>query len=338
MDMIHVRLDDVKPWKREFYLSPPRVAVLYLLAITLSEVLTTYVHPALGLVAHSATLIALLIHIAAAWEQPIHRLLLTLTFAPLIRLLSLSLPLNDFPQIYWYFIVSVPLFATAFIIARILGLSWSDVGINLKKPLLQVLIALTGFVFGYIEYVILKPSPLITSLELREIAIPGLILLFSTGLMEELLFRGMMQKVGISALGRGSIFYSTAIFMVLHIGYESVLDLIFVFAVGFLWAYLIAKTGSIVGTTVSHGITNIMLFLVFPFLFAGNGRLLANAVTAQSPLLERTLYSFFSVFQNGGAYIPVIVFLVYLTVILSTFMGPLHLTSRKMSSRRDEEI
>jgi membrane protease YdiL (CAAX protease family) len=62
------------------------------------------------------------------------------------------------------------------------------------------------------------------------------------------------------------ILYVAALFAVLHFGYRSVLDVLFVFGVGGLFGWIVARTGSLVGVTLAHGLTNIMLFLVMPFL------------------------------------------------------------------------
>lgn len=65
-------------------------------------------------------------------------------------------------------------------------------------------------------------------------------------------------------IGAQGLFYITAIFAALHIGYLSVVDVVFVFGVG-IFAWAVKKTGSILGVTLSHGITNIVLYLILPF-------------------------------------------------------------------------
>jgi hypothetical protein len=94
--------------------------------------------------------------------------------------------------------------------------------------------------------------------------VPILILMFSTGFIEELIFRGMMQRAATEALGRFGLPYVAALFAVLHVGYLSVLDVVFVLIVGLFFGWVAARTHSIVGVTLSHGLTNIVLFLVMP--------------------------------------------------------------------------
>ncbi len=69
-----------------------------------------------------------------------------------------------------------------------------DINLNWENLVATLLIALSGIIFGFIEYIILKPVPIISLLNLKEIIIPGLILLLFTGFLEELIFRGIIQK------------------------------------------------------------------------------------------------------------------------------------------------
>ncbi|MGA9348528.1 MAG: CPBP family glutamic-type intramembrane protease [Anaerolineae bacterium] len=245
-------------------LSPLQVALGYLGVLSVAEVLTALLAPQGGLALYGILLVILLLHTALTWEHPSHGLLLSLTFAPLIRLLSLSLPLAGLPLLYWYFIISVPLVVAAVIALRTLGFSWTRVGLNLRALPIQFLVGLTGLAFGYIEYQILRPGPLAKALTWEQLWIPVLILLVSTGFVEELIFRGVMQQAATEALGRYGILYVAVLFAVLHVGYKSLLDVLFVFGVALFFGWVVARTSSILGVTLSHGLTNIVLFLVVP--------------------------------------------------------------------------
>jgi len=251
-------------------LPPLAVALGYLAAITLAELLTTLTEPRIGLALHSMILIMLVLHAALTWDRPIHGLLVTLTFAPLIRLVSYSLPLFPFPLVDWYLITSIPLFVAAWLTARLLGLSRDTLGINLRRLPLQGLIALTGLSFGYIEYRILQPPALAASFTWQAILVPALILLVSTGFFEELVFRGLMQTTARQVLPRFGLLYVALVFAALHIGYKSPLDVLFVFGVGLFFGWATLRTGSILGVSLAHGLTNIVLFLVMPFLAAAS--------------------------------------------------------------------
>jgi len=241
------------------------LAVMYLVVLTAAEVLTTIIKPRVGLVMHAVLLVLLLVHTAVSWGRPGYRFVLTLTLALLIRILSLSLPLTPFPLIYWYFIVSVPLFAATFVVIWTLGYRLTEVGLNLRAVPLQILVALTGLTLGVFEYSILRPDPLTVGPALHETWLPALILLFCTGFAEELIFRGVMQRASRAAMGVWGIVYVAVVFAVLHVGYHSVADVLFVFGVAVFFGMVTAYTESIVGVSLAHGLTNILLFLSLPF-------------------------------------------------------------------------
>lgn len=244
-----------------------RILLVYLTLITLAEALTTLFNPVMGLVAHGLLLVALLIHGSMFAEQAGQKMLFSLALAPLIRLVSLSIPLQDYVFYFWYLLIGAPLFLSAFLVARYMGFRPHDIGLRLSGWPGQILIGLMGIGLGYIEYLILRPAPLIKTFIIEQIWLPGLILIVFTGLLEEVIFRGVMQKAFVDSLGqfRGLLFVSI-VFAVLHLGYHSVFDLIFVFGVGLLFGFITLRFRSILGVTMAHGLTNFCLYLVFPFL------------------------------------------------------------------------
>ena len=94
----------------------------------------------------------------------------------------------------------------------------------------------------------------------------ALILLVATGFAEELIFRGVLQRVCGVVFGGWGLVYVSALFAVLHVGYLSAADVAFVFAIAMFFSWVVKRTGSLLGVTLSHGITNIFLFLVVPLL------------------------------------------------------------------------
>jgi hypothetical protein len=244
----------------------PAAPLFYLLAIALAELATAVLEPRLGMVAHCALLAGLLYHTFRVEGRRERAFLLTLAFAPLIRILSLSLPLARFPAMYWYLLTSLPLFAAAWVMARTLGYSAPGIGLRWGNLLPQLLIGVSGLAFGAVEYFILRPAALIPALEWRHAWWPALILLVSTGFLEELIFRGLQQRAAVDWLGRWGVVYVAAVFAVLHLGYNSALDVLFVFGVGLFLGWAVYRTRSLLGVTLAHGLTNIVLFLVMPFL------------------------------------------------------------------------
>ena len=83
-----------------------------------------------------------------------------------------------------------------------------------------------------------------------------------------------MQQTSIEQLGKlAGILYVTLIFAILHVGYHSLLDVLFVFVIGLIFGWFVSRTGSLLGVTLSHGLTNIMFFLVIPYWLTSLGSL-----------------------------------------------------------------
>jgi membrane protease YdiL (CAAX protease family) len=251
------------------------VAIAYLAAITVAEVLTVFLQTSvLGIVAHIAILVATIFHSSMTDDPARRRLILALSLAPLVRVISLSMGLGNIPQIWWYPIIYAPLLAAALVVMRVSGYSLREVGFNLKRLRIQLIVALTGFVFGFAEYLILDilPSePLITPLmpefSWQGVWWRGLIFLLTTGFVEEFIFRGVLQRSAGFLGNWWGIIYVSLLFAALHIGFLSWVDVAFVFAVAVFFAWVVKRTGSLVGVTLAHGITNAVLYLVAPFIF-----------------------------------------------------------------------
>jgi len=256
-------------------------ALIYLLAITVAEAIVILLEPVTGLV--TSSIIGIICHIIILFVVIIdaalinkyfsERLVLSLAIIPLIRIISLSLPLADIPQMWQYPIIYVPLLAAAIVLARILNYRPGDIGIRFGFLPLQLVIGLVGIGLGIVEYLILAPEPLVTELTWQTAWLPALVLLLSTGFVEEFIFRGVLQKTATEAFGGWGVVYVSFIFAILHIGWiraESplaMLDIVFVFIVALFFGWIVKKTGSLLGVTLSHGITNIMLFIIAPFFF-----------------------------------------------------------------------
>ena len=228
-----------------------------------------YDHPQTGLIVCSGLLILLLLYNAATWSNPADKPLFCLLLVPLLRILSLTLPLNHFPLIYWYLWPSIPMLAALTLVVRRLNWTWSEVGITRPNWCFQLLVASSGPVIGLIHYFILKPEPLIETLTLRQALWPALILLAATGFVEELIFRGVIQRALTEVVGGLAGLYVAALYAMLNMGYQSALNLLFVFAASLFFSWIVARTHTLLGVALAHGLANLGLFLVWPFAGIG---------------------------------------------------------------------
>jgi hypothetical protein len=106
----------------------------YLLLVTCAEVLTIY-NPKAGIASHAVILFALLLHsgMESDKDKNLSAFLMALVLAPLIRILSLSMPFIHFSKISGFMLISIPIFVAIFTCMWVQGLRAKDVGLYLSK-------------------------------------------------------------------------------------------------------------------------------------------------------------------------------------------------------------
>ena len=207
-------------------------------------------------------------------------LLVAASLASLVRVFSLAVPRYNFvasPEtnalntIPWLALVSVPLLVSVAAVAYVQRLRPRDLGLAVRswpEVVQQSAIALTGIPLGLVEFFILRPPDAwIAQLTFGSLVLGGLVIFFATGFSEELIFRAILLKRAVEGLGtRGGLLYVTAIFASLHIFFLNGVDLVFVFAVGLFYGFIVLKTRNLWGVILSHSLGNVILYLVAPFL------------------------------------------------------------------------
>lgn len=245
------------------------ICATYLFLITGAELLTSY-DPLLGVVSHILILCGLLLYAAIEYDgnKIFAQFLMVLVIPPMIRILSLSMPIVHFSRIFWFILISIPIFIAVFTCMWLLGIRPKDAGLVMPRRRdapIEAGVILMAVPFGIIEYLILKPSPLGLYLAIPNLIALVLIILVCTGFLEELSFRGLMQFTTLQLISKWwAILFVSAIFGVLHAGNLSFLDCLLAFSVGLMFSVVRYRTGSIYGITVSHGVINIILFVVAP--------------------------------------------------------------------------
>ena len=119
---------------------------------------------------------------------------------------------------------------------------------------------------GFVEYAILQPAPLGPLPWVAGGVLPAVVVGIATGFPEELIFRGVLQTATRPILGRLNWVYASLVFAAFHIGYQSAIDLAFVFGVGLLYGWVFERSRSILGISIAHGQANVVLFFIAPNL------------------------------------------------------------------------
>jgi len=192
-----------------------------------------------------------------------------LTLVPLLRLLALSLPVATVSAPYQYALVGAPMAVAAFLTMRMLGRARPPVWAP-PLPRSQLLLVASGVPLGLLGFLILRPAPLVGSWSLQKLAVATLILFAFTGFLEELIFRGLLQRVWSQASGSSGVLWSTAVFAISYCGTRSPGFVVFIGAVGLLFGVSYQRTGSLLGVSAAHGCFSAGLLLFWP-LILGQG-------------------------------------------------------------------
>ncbi len=215
-------------------------------------------------VADALLILALLNHACYAADKTNRAILSFLAIIPLAQLISFAIPLADVSIIA---MIQSVLLITMLAAVRLTGLSWTALYVDPHPVPAQYLIALSGIPLGAAAFVLLKPGT--AGVELP----PGVALVTSAavvgfaGVLDELLFRSMLQATLRGALGRAGIVLSTLLFVSTYLGSASWPALGFITVVAVYFALCVVRTRSVLGVAAAHGLLNVGWQVIWPLLW-----------------------------------------------------------------------
>jgi len=257
----------------------PQLTVVsaYLAAIAGAELLTAFVNAEAGMAVHAVLLLVLLNHAMALGPaavpptgrmsaEPGRVLVAVLALLPLLRLFSLTMPTRGLSPLFWYLLIGAPLLTAVVLIVRYVHYSPVDARIW-GWSLQQGLVGATGIPLGIIAYVTFFRVPVVESHDIPYLIIGAGILVVFLGLLEELIFRALLQPYLCSLYGatRG-VLITAAMSAVFSSGSRSPVTMLFTFVVALCYGWLVHTNRSIMGVAISHGLIGIMTILVLPNL------------------------------------------------------------------------
>ncbi|MEW6034838.1 MAG: CPBP family intramembrane glutamic endopeptidase [Chloroflexota bacterium] len=243
--------------------------VLSLLAIAASEWAFVYSDISYGIVAALCTTVGIYLVVSLArMPQGVADCAESLALVPLYILLTASLP--------WFFVNRTLILPAVY--AVVLGLClwhiyskklpFTEVGLRHERwARYSVIGAVVAIPLGITEFYVLGLKPSFPVFNLSYLLRDLFYMLFFVGLGEEVLFRGIIQRNLMNAFGTGwGLFLASALFSIMHLGWHSVPELGFTFAIALLLGYLYWRSGSLVGPIVIHGVANTVLVAVMPYI------------------------------------------------------------------------
>jgi len=237
----------------------------YVMAIAVAEV-TGAIGVFPGVVLHAVLVPVLMGNYALLSDTLYGRVFPVLTLLPLLRILSLTMPINEVPEIYWHALAGAPLLLAVVLTARLLGLKSKKLGLGLPSWPAAILMSSIGPPLSLAGFLIMRPEPLVTHFRSWQFVLGVVILVVFAGFTEEVIFRGLFQNVMTELVGRGSIMFSSWFFAIMYTGSLSRAFVLFMAVVGLLFGWYVDQTRSIWGVVAAHSILSIGMILVWPIL------------------------------------------------------------------------
>ena len=202
------------------------------------------------------------------WRQePERQLILALALLPLVQLLSLSLPTRLIPTVQWFVLIGLPIYVLLIVAAYRLHLGRDEIGLRLTRWQPQARVVLLGAALAIPGYLILRPEPIVADPTPVNLVTAMVIVAIFGGVLEEGLFRGVIQSIAERSMARGSVAVSAFATGLL---YSSSLDLrymIFAVLVGVAFGTVVRRTGSLVGVAGGHAALLAGQLVLLPAVF-----------------------------------------------------------------------
>lgn len=257
--------EKVEPKDFRLYIAIP------ILCIALAELLVFSGKIAAAICVHIGILIALSLSNIYIKDPKVHKIYMPLMLLPLLRLINLSVPIFFNDTLYTFVFIYIPLAIPVIAIIIHQRNSLEEIGITTKNFLLYMVLSVPlGFLLGLGEYLIIRPGYLIPDLTFVNIFILTFIMVFYVGLVEELIFRSILQTRLEKTLSvREALIITSLLFGLMHSGYGTFYEMLYTGFVGFFIGFLFYKTKSLPFAAVMHGFANVFLFGVLPHYLVG---------------------------------------------------------------------
>jgi membrane protease YdiL (CAAX protease family) len=224
-----------------------------------------------AVMAHTLLLITLILCIALIKDREIQRTYQILMLLPILRIVNLSTPVFFEDTLYSLAFIYVPMAIPVAMVSTHQDFTLERMGLTLRKLWLFFPLAVfMGAVLGYGEYTILQVSvrdAFIPDLSLASLLSLAIVMIFFVGLIEELIFRGILQKRLQTSLGSAAgILVASLLFGLMHAGYGSLIEIFYATFVGVFIGQLYYRTGNLTLMVLIHGFMNIFVFGIFPLM------------------------------------------------------------------------
>jgi membrane protease YdiL (CAAX protease family) len=229
-------------------------AAAWLALVVLAEVVFLLAGLVPGLVASILALACLLLVGLLRPGAADGRAAIALSVIPLMRVLGIALPSTVVPTWTWYAEIGVGVLIATLLAARVLHLGAADLGLR-RAPAVEIAIAVgIGFVLGLALAVIAESESVLPDRSPVSLLIVTAVIVVGGALSEELLLRGLVQRVAGEIVETGAVAVSTGLTALLYVGSLSVQYVLVMTAFAYVYGSVTRRTGSLMPAIAGHGV------------------------------------------------------------------------------------
>jgi membrane protease YdiL (CAAX protease family) len=221
----------------------------------------------LGVGVQVLNIVAVAIIVVALHGQRV-QLAQALALVSVFRVVNLSFALVSTVTIYWLATIYGVMFLPIILLIVHEKLSRYDLGIyDVRRSAVLIAVgAIIGADLGVIEYAILANNPLIPNASVSQLIQLSIVMIFFVALVEELLFRVLLQPQLIERTGAiTGILITSVIFGAMHAGYSNVYELLYATGAGIILGVAFYETKNLPFVVAIHSFNNIVLFGMLAF-------------------------------------------------------------------------
>jgi len=255
-----------------FRITPGKISV-YIFAFIAIEFQSIWLEPKLSTLYYGIILFFLLHHYIFSTSDPNRTKLLLLAIVPLLRIISLGMPVGLVDPLYRYPMVGMPIFLATGLILKESNIPWSSFALQWPRIRKRddiwenILIALSGIPLGLMGYYFADPIPLVTQFNWPQVIASILGVFIYIALLEEIIFRGIILHTLQSTYGQVGIVISTVVYTVLFTSYHSIEGIVLMGLASLLYSWHVLESRSILAATISHTLMVVGMLIVWPIIF-----------------------------------------------------------------------
>lgn len=235
------------------------MAGAYAAAIVAAEAVAAFVAPVPAATIDAVVLTALLGHYVASGTK----VYAALALVPLLRLTSIAVAVER--PLAFYVVSGIPVLLAVVLAADALDLP-GVLRLDQIRLRSQWHVALGALALGALATPLLGVAPVTSDRALPALLGAALIVFAFAGVLEELVFRGILQGAATPLLGPWAVPAANAVFAATYLGSASAAYAILMTAFGLACGWWVHRTGSLVGAAVGHGLLAAGLLVIWPVL------------------------------------------------------------------------